>query len=1807
MNKKLLTLITILLFLVLPSTAQTYSSLWKQYEKAREKDLPDNAIQILSAISNKARRDNSYGHLLKSQLCYIAVQSEISPDSLIPQVKHYEARISKSDDVVLGAVYCSTLGYIYKNNWMALGLREDSAMNISKRYYKQSLRYPKILASKRAGLYEPLLIDGDNSLVFNDDMLHVLAMEAGEYGLMKDYYKSVGNRPAACISSLYELKERCDTVKVSRKSKYLATVDSLIHEYHDLPEAGELAIEHFNYLESATDASAQEKIEYIDYALINWPTWPRISVLKNARNRITLPAFHATINETLTIPNKPIPVYVTSLTNLQRLRLNLYKVNITGMEEFNPNNPEEYSLLKSKLSDKTVYDDERVYYGLPEYMSVRDTLLLPPLSNGVYMLEFITDNNSVAIERAMLNISNLRLIDMDLPDNRKRLAVVDATTGKPIAGARVRIKFREWKDREWVEDEQVLTTESDGEVIFSSTLSPYRYMICTDTDRAFTWQYIGRSMWSTPNYDVHAVRARVFTDRSIYRPGQKAQLSVIAYNVFGRNDWRVSEGKSLKAVLRNAKYEKVDEQNVVTDEYGVGALAFNLPKDGTTGHFIVQVLDGGRNIASSSFRVEEYKRPTFDVKLDDYSYAYHEGDTITVRGYAKTYAGAPLQNATVSYNVSKGYMFWWHNPSLSSATTQIYSSTTTTVDDGSFLAKVPIEMPEGAKTGMRFAKVILNVTATSTSGESHDATANYPLSDRATAFFLSDFKEQQCREQQSSFKFSYYNNSGKEIDTTLVYAIDGGSPLTLRTNTETKLDISNLKSGKHSLQAICNNDTINSHFIVFSLKDNTAPVDTAAWYYSTLQADNRVAMIKGKPEYVQYGTSLSDQTVFYAVASESSLIESGQQTLSNEAVTREFDYKDEWGEGLSVRYTWVRDGKMYSYSDRFARPTEENKLNVEWSTFRDKLTPGQKEEWKITVRNADGSPAKAQTMAVLYDKSLDALASHNWHLDHTVSYMPRTIGQYANYDVAPVEVYGEQSYNPVYEPSLSFTRFDIPYFSSSFGNVYAESLTTRAMRPRKTIVVGSIGGQVAMAKSADAFAANEGTADIRIRGTQPMPPAASEQDAPAEEPVVPLRENLSETAFFMPQLVTDSKGAVAIKFTLPESLTTWRFMSLSHDKVMNIGSLKGEVIAQKKLMIQPNMPRFVREGDNARISANITNSSDKDLSGKSTLVIVSPNDDRTIVRRDVSFNVAAGKQTSVTFDVPSSLASDVYVCRITAQTPSFSDGEQHLLPVLTNAVEVTTTRAFTQTKPGKKVVDLASLYGSNATKESLKVEYTNNPAWLMLEALPVVSTPNVENAISLATSLYANSVTERLIQQLPEDTTLNKTSRISPTEIIGRLANLQNHDGSFSWFKGMQPSSYVTQAVAKMLARIKHQGLASSSINPMLANAMTSLDRDMADYVASLKKMERELKSKPMPSDMALDYLYIQTVMGEKLSSTAAENAKYLFSLLDGMSSKLTIYGKANMAVVFARHPMHTDAKIAGELLESIRQYTVKTEEMGRYFDTPKAKYSWFDYKIPTQTSAIEALQTIAPDDRQTIADMQLWLLQEKRTQQWDTPINSASAIYAFFNGWDFSGKASTVKDATKSVDAVRLFVDNRQIAGGSMVSGKGVASETMMGRYSTFTADKTSDNVSWGAVYVTATQPLQDVDAAGEALYIKREIVDERGNDLTSAPIVGQKVRVRLTITSQRDLDFVEVTDNRAACLEPVVQVSGYRRGCYEEPRDSKTVYYFDQMTKGKHVVETEYYIDRAGNYVTGIATAKCLYAPEYQGRDKALNVETK
>ena len=1806
MRLRICVFVAVLLMVPMGIVGQDYKTLWKQVEEAQNRDLPQTAIGHLKKIAAKAKKENAFGQLLKSTLLHARLQAEIAPDSLRPAVAQLEQQEKAVKDVPLRSVYDAVLSLIYKNNRQL----SDDYQEKSRYYAEQAMAHPDILAAVKTDDYVPFVVKGKDSRIFGHDLLSVIGMELNAWQQLHDYYAKAGHRQAACLTAVEMVND-------------IRAIDSLIAIYGDLPEACELAIKRYGLMRNDTPV---QKAAWLKTSLQRWGSYQRANSLRNSMAALTQPRYQVELKQRVMEVNKSQMVYLRQLCHLQHMTMSVYRTRLTGENQLDPQDAKEYQQIKAGMSELKEMRRTLNFTGREDYEEFEDSLQLEGLSPGVYLLEFSTQPQT-EVSRMLCYVSGLRLMTQAQPDNSIRYVVVDATTGQPVGKASLRLKFNRWTKSVQT---QKLTCDEKGEVVYHyvQNQQPEEVYAFTPTDVYCPVQNAyGRYTYYEQLYNRE--HTSLFTDRSVYRPGQTVQVTAIVWREQSALDNVAVADKQIKIELRDANYRMVSEQTVTTNRFGKCTVPLTLPVGLLNGRFTIRA-----NNQSCSIRVEEYKRPTFQVEFADCQQAYRQGDTVRVQGKAMTYAGVPVQGGKVKYSLRRKVAFWWHYYAQEES---LGEGETTTADDGSFTINVPMFLPSDAARRPMFYHFVVDADVTDQAGETHHGMLSLPLGNRPTALSC-DLAPQVRKDQLPQVTFSRLNAAGKEIAGTVSYRLDGGKWKQCAANASSCVLGSQMRSGEHLLEAICEQDTLNVRFVVFGLDDKKPAKQTDDWFYVS---DQQFAS-DGTPVTVQVGSSDPNIHIVYGIYAGNQLIESGAADKDAALVNRQFTYKETYGNGILLTYAWIKNGQCHTHQAFIRRPLPDKKLKMTWETFRDRLTPGQKEEWRLKIQHPDGSPADASLMAVLYDKSLDAIVRHQWSFVPE-NYLPRpSTSWYSNSDYNWVAA-GSQSFKYLAEHPFEWSRFD--------NSVYPYYRTIYIRGSRSMLMAAAKGG---MARSKEISREEKTMMNADAIAPQQV---ADEMEQPQEKPAaeqVQVRENLNETAFCYPLLETDKDGHAVLKFTLPESLTTWRFMGVANTVDMLYGNIEGEAIAQKELMVQPNIPRFLREGDEAVISMRITNTG-QHMMKNGTALLRLDDVETEVLSLSESFEVEAGKTIVVSFRIPGSVLKPMlYTCKVSALAVTdgldgFSDGEQHYLPVLSDKEYVTKTIPYTQHEPGVKTFDLTNLFPAGTTQQKLTVEYTNNPVWLMVQSLPVVGQPWEHSAIDQAASYYSNSLAKMLLAKNPQvkavfeqwkredsshatlhssleknqelkDLVLNETPWVAAADrdteqkqrladffdengigqrltiAVEKLNKLQRADGSFSWYPGMQGSTQITVAVLEMLVRLDKMTGEQSATKQMQQKAFDYVGQEMVKLVNEMKKAEKKGQKPSFPSFTALRWLYLCALDGRHLTTAVQSANNYLIALMKKDIKRQTIYEKALTAVILAKHGEH---KNAAAYVQSLKEYSVFTEEMGRYYDTPRATYSWYDYKIPTEVAAIEAIQLVTPKETKVLDEMRRWLLQEKRTQAWDTPINSVNAIWAFM-----ANNTSQVSLTSHTNPAV-FAIDGSPINQPKATAGLGyVKTAISQPQGKTFTANKTSEGTSWGAVYAQFFQKTSEVEAAQSGIKVKREIISLTSHlsPLTSIQ-VGDRVKVRITIESSRDLDFVQVIDRRAACMEPVNQLSGYRHGAYVSPKDAATHYFFNQLTKGKHVIETTYYVDRAGRYESGTCTVGCAYAPEYRSTAPSIS----
>lgn len=1852
--KKILQLLSLMLLVPVFCGAQTYTSLWKKAQIAEISDQPRTHIRLLDEIITKATAEKKYGQLLKAEVDKITVRYEIDSDSIVGDIKKLTAQAQKVEksNPALHAVYCVVLSKFYRNYYKLGEHGNDSVL----KYQRLAVANPELLAKNSADDYQPLASKGIDSGIFNNDLLHAVAIDTRNFSVLHKYYSAHNNRPAACISAALLLQNSPKSNEFySKKSKHLQRIDSLINEYKDLLEAGELAITRYKYIQNLEDVEVEDKIQYIDYALSRWGGWRNMNTLRNERKELTLPSFQVSIGKEVLRSNTPLTFPVLSLCNIPSLTMKVWRTSLKGDNKLDPTVDKEYAKIKALTEKTPCYSETKRYVGLPDYKVIRDTFTVSGLEPGVYLVEYSTEVKGISPERALLYVSDIYLLQQELDRCRRRIVVVNATSGEPISGANVRVRIQKYSEN--VDIIKEYTCDNKGEVIIQDNKDGvYTYYITTPTDKSCT--VFGSSGNTTiGNKGRTKAEYAIFTDRSVYRPGQTLNVSVLGYLNIKDENIEVLPKEKITISLWNASGKKIEEKQLVTNEYGDAFTTFTIPTVTLNGTFFIRANDGFKSV-----QVSEYKRPTFTLSFDEITQKYVEGDTVKVHGKAMTFAGVALQKAQVRYTIKRRPRFFGWSTMWSAQTSVVAKDTIQTNENGEFTIPVRLLLPlKKREKESRYYSFDIETQVTSLAGETQEGSFSVPLSEHPTVFYTT-VPEKIEKKDSLLLTLNYQNNAGKAIDGVAKVQLGAGKAWqTCAVNKAIAFSLSALSTGRQQLVAICGNDTIRESFLVYDVNATKVPVDTLDWFNQRdfiFDADHQQARI-------QIGTSAPQQHIVYTIATNDSVMEQGAFDIKNEVFTHVVSYKPEYENGILITYAWVKNDVCYTHSASIVRPLPDKKLDVAWKTFRNRLTPGQKEEWTLTVSKDKKKIARAQILASMYDKSLDEIVGHQFYfnprLGYTLPYM-----YWAKLYYNSSTLYGEQPFKPLNAPNLDFTTFkvDREVTVSSYSNVKIRGRSKLYYEETKEIVPGTtrVMSAKTMAQPEMMAVVSEGS----VAGTQLYGYRTSGEDnatsdansnevgnskeANAMKNALETRRNFAETAFFYPNIQTNEEGEASFTFTLPESVTTWKFMAFAHDKDMNYGFLTDEAVAQKTVMIQPNMPRFLRIGDKGVLSSQLSNMSLKAIKGVATLEVIDPETQKVLYSQNKKYALEAQSAQGLDFNFDTSKWPSLVIIRCVASGKGFSDGEQHYVPVLSDSEWVTNSTTFTLTKPQTKTINTASLFASDAQKKQLTIEYTQNPAWLSILSLPSIAEPKDNNAIDIAAALYANITARAILKASPSIKNVLEIWRNNPTkespltsaleqnaelkslvlaetpwvleadkETMQRqqlinyfdesqidyrlkqqtdaLKELQTTKGGFSWYPDMLSNGYVTTVVSELLGRLNQRNLIDNDLKIVFDKGLRYIERDLTKRLKELEELENSVVGKYNTYNLyetIAHYLYVHALGDSQKQSSKVVSDDYLFTKILPRSKELTIYGKAKVAYALYKRRANNAQYLtkAKELLNSIKEYSVYNEEKGRFFNTYKAPYSWLDGRVPTQVAAIELLQTMAQEDEQSIAQMQQWLVQTYRSLRKQSALNAVDVAYVLVGKMQLENltQAPAIKINSNKVETAKASAGLGYVKVSQSVNNPPVV-----------TIEKNDNTTSWGAVYAQFEQKITDVSVATSGLSIRRDIFfnGKEANNVSFKK--GDKITIKITINADKDYNFVEVSDKRPACLEPTLQLSGYQQGAYCSMKDNATHYFFDRLRKGTHELTATYYVDKEGTFQSGTCVVQCLYAPEFIARDAA------
>ena len=1875
---------------IMVGRAADYDALWKQVRQFERQGLTKSAYEVVEQIGVKADKEHKEGQQMAALIYGCKLRQCIVPDSFYADIVRLEKLKRDARDEVRRAVWASVLAGLYKDNagrnrsvWLKKvkgpeRMREWASgewKDASDANFDLSLSHPELLAEVKAVDYLPFIEQGEHAAYFGGDLLNVIGRRAvmarkdykakedreavaGYCAKMLQEYRSRRNREAELLVLLDSLAQSSDEMvgetnrfvwEASSEERERKELDKrgygaycrLLDRFGDLPLAAEVYLQWMDW-----SVTAKRKIEWAEEGWRKYASYPRAKKLRERKDALQAPYVSISKRDIL-YPGKTYR-WTVNYRNTETVALQWFRMPETVrkdsldvwkerkvLADFVKGNGRLVKSVQVKLKEGQPWED------------LKDTLEVETPGLGLYVVCMRPEGTS-GMEEGLLYpicVTRFRVVTLGWPDSCLQCRVMDETTGKPVEDAEVEVYVRDSLTARGV-------TAADGAFVIRfpvkerRSLDEMKLHVAKGEDRYLFaeecgWEYRYNDRCQ-PEED-----GALYTDREVYRPGQTVYVGGLCM-IMGGGEERVLPWRKFELRLKDSRGKTWATKEVVTDEMGTVATEFVLPRSCRAGRYRIT---GMYDVCY--FNVEEYKRPAFEVKLDKRK---ELGDTVFLIGEARNFMGVPVRDARVTATSSSRN---WVYSQTYSEKEPVALDTVYTDAEGCFVLPLPLNR-EGRRTG-RGSYRIVDVYVTDRNGQTQNITKNVPTGPTEMQIGFSVGSYYWHRDRLPSVKVGLREiNGGEHPRTARVFyhlfrygpegrldtvwmerPIQANVPVTLT-------EVRDLASGAYRLQmeAVAGEDTVRARARDFVLLDstNTRPINGSLDWFDCVED----TIAPGCPGRIEVGSAGKDVTLFYTLLYKDRVLADTLYTISDTILTFSYPQALDYGDVMEAVFYFVKDGSMYKHRQTLKAGRPSKQLRMEWTSFRDGLQPGTEETWKLRVVTTDGRPASAQVMATLYDASLEGKFPHQW----SVPYKYCGSWVYYSFNDYDGNYFSLDTRKKVEIPTVKNLCFDT--FGANFLNWRKAMEDVQGITKRESQIYNCLEESPRPAPL---------MRSARVEDGSFMPSEGQGKDED-DEMRIPIRRNLNETAFFYPRLMADENGEVTIRFTLPESLTTWKFMALAHTEDMMTGTFTDEAVASKDVMARLDLPRFVRMGDHAALSASLYNLTQKTIKGKVTMEVFDPATEKTLWKKTRKLEVAASADMVVTFTYVPVEGVTLSACRVLFEADSHSDGEQRYLPVLEDKEWLTQTLPFVVSHAGDTVIHLDGLFQnhhSDASRRNLTVEYTANPLWYAVTALPSVLEPSTDDAQSLSAAYYASTLSTRLSSLYPQlknavDLWLYESgeelegSLSMPEEpasvvsdetpwMIGAkretrlmqelqqlfdrnrqrdlrrqfaesLGKLQREDGSFGWFNGMSGSMYMTYGVARALLR-STSGIENDSVlteHVDVRQMMEYLFGRAHEDVQRDKENLRVHKVYAYGSSRWLDYLYLATLCPEGwLTSSSRKDMDYMRErLLEclpaaassnkkrlmGDEERMSLPEMAEAAVVFQRMGKAEEAEL---LMTSLREHLVDDAE-GLHLEYPSNGFYGSARKIAVHTMLMEAfLAEEFPDSRVT-EGLCRWLLAQKRLQDWGTSTGSVDAIYALLQGqpegltfraYDairlLSPQGKELAHAVSSVgDWVGLGAVSVSVGGDDLKKGAGALAVTK-------TEERPS---SWGAAYACFQLPLNEVESSASGLRIRQEVDNEH-------PRVGDRVRLRYVLTSDRDYEYVRLKAGRAACLEPVESRSGYEYrnglGYYKEVKDASTNYFFECLPKGTYVIEAECYVERAGRYALGAVKLNGVYAPEF------------
>ncbi|WP_034046028.1 MG2 domain-containing protein [Wocania ichthyoenteri] len=1638
--------------------------------------------------------------------------------------------------------------------------------------------------------------------------------------------------------------------------------------------------------------------------------------------------------------------------NLNQLRFKIYKISRSQLEKFNTTYRKDEQLafiksLKATTQWNTGLRDEN------DFQTHTTEILLPKLNNGSYLIFASPENDENTFAFSTIQVTDLALVETDKTDY-KTFQIIDRNNGKPVVNAQVELSYIKNNNRN--EQTENYTTDLHGQIKINKSKNRYRDInlkVKYGSNVAYFGDYY-IYQYNKNEQEKVTYKSFLFTDRSIYRPGQTVYFKGIAMKTEA-NKSEVLENEKVYAILYNANGEELKVLNLKTNDFGSVSGEFILPNSGLNGQYYIEfdTESGSEAQSITYFSVEEYKRPKFETKFNPVTGTYKVNDSVTIKGNALAYAGSNITDAKVVYRVHRKveypHWYFWYRPWFNSEPQEITHGESTTNAKGEFEITFKAQPDQSVdKSSLPIFKYEVTADVTDLNGETHSTTTTVNVGYHALTANMSIANFLDKTKKDHAITIDTKNLNGEFVPakgTVKIYKLLAPSSV-LRDQPWVAPDYQDFT--KEAFKDLFPHDAYNNEqnpnnwkkgplvFIASFNTENTTKLNlgkTKKWksgqYIITLESKDKFGQIvkdeikttlysdddktladhqlfsitSNKSKYntddtaiITLASAANNLNVTVSIEKQNKVIKTQIIQLNNNRKTISIPITSDDIGGFSVNYSFAAFNSFQSGGLNIFVPYPKTDLDIETTTFRDKLQPGTDETWSFKIKGSKGDKVSTELLASMYDASLDQFKPHTWSfnpIDNPMYYSYNNSNARQSFGTQNFRVYNERS--RTYYQHQNYDKLN--WFGFGFGY--------NSIRFKTGNMIKALSGRIAgveIEKEVMAVADKSSLDEVVVVGYGEQLNAREELEEDSElneERVkiqvekpnfdnIKIRKNLQETAFFFPQLKTDEDGNVSFSFTTPEALTQWKLQLLSHTKTLESATKTLTTVTQKELMVIPNAPRFLREGDNITISTKIANLTDNQLSGQAVLMLtdaISGKDITNILvsealedttNKDASsdlsvqaFSVEKENNTQVSWHL--SIPNDVQAVqyKIIAKSGDFSDGEQNALPVLSNRMLVTETLPMWVRSNQTKTFTLDKLktnMSSSLKNHKLTLEMTSNPAWYAVQALPYLmeypydcneqtfsryyanalashianSNPRIQevfnqwrNTDALLSNLEKNEELKSiLIQETPwlrdAQSETEQKKRIALLFDLNKMNNElqsakrkleqnQMHSGGWAWFKGGRENRYITQHIITGFGHLKKLNVTQiDSGDSMIQKAINYLDAEFAKEYNDIRKYDSKVDlNKDHLSYTQLHYLYMRSFFPEiKKSDDVEEITKYYHRQIQKYWLKRSLYAKGLMALVVDRMG---DKKTSVKILKSLKENSITSDELGMYWKSNTNSWYWYQAPIETQSLLIETFAEIE-NDTETIDNLKIWLLKNKQTNRWKTTKATTEAVYALLlQGSDWLSVTDMVDVVLggQKIEPSKLE-DVKVEAGTGYFKTTWNASE-IKPEMAEVKITKKGNGIAWGSLYWQYFEDLDKITSAETPLKLKKKLflktntdTGEKISEITTETKVkvGDLVRVRIELRSDRAMEFVHMKDMRAAGLEPVNVLSKYKwqdgLGYYESTKDTSTNFFFDYLPKGIYVFEYDLRVNNAGNMSNGITTIQSMYAPEFSSHSEGVRL---